>query len=259
VPNVDTRHVAADASDGDRKADRVAHDLLRRIVRGDLPVGSVLPKESDLAEAYGTSRSVVREAMKLLEVHGVVKPVRRRGTCVLDPLASLSPEVLRALLRPRGAAIDVAFLEGVLEVRATLDVEMIGLAARRRTKADVARLERELGELRAAAVSPERFGRAVYTFGLAVAAATHNPIYTMLVNWNDAVVRELDVVFDAIRAAAAPYADGAGMLVERIAAGDEEGARDLVRTFHAWASPRLLATARIASGAPVAAIRKELT
>jgi len=252
-------HAPLTVEAGERKADAVAHDLLRRVVRGDIAVGSVLPKESELASGYGTSRSVVREAMKLLEVHGLVRPVRRKGTIVLDPLASLSPEVLRALLRPRGAAIDVAFLEGLLEVRAGIDCEMIATAARRRTDADVARLQRELAELRASASSPERFGRAVYSFGLAVAAAAHNPIYTMLVNWNDAVVQELDVVFEAIRAAAAPYADGAAMLVDRIAAGDEEGARDLVKTFHAWASPRLLATARIASGAPVAAIREELS
>src|SRR5688572_11597010 len=81
-----------------RKADRVSRDLLGRIVSGDLPVGSILPKEDELAEHYQVNRSVIREAIKLLEVHRLVRPVRRRGTEVLSPLSSMSPEVLRALL-----------------------------------------------------------------------------------------------------------------------------------------------------------------
>jgi len=70
-----------------RKADRVAHDLLRRIVSGELPVGSLLPREDELAARYQVNRSVIREAVKLLEVHRLVRPVRRRGTEVLSPLA----------------------------------------------------------------------------------------------------------------------------------------------------------------------------
>ena len=81
-----------------RKADLVARDLMRRIVSGEVSVGSLLPKEEELAAGYRVNRSGVREAVKLLEVHRLVRPVRRRGTEVLSPLSSLSPEVLRALL-----------------------------------------------------------------------------------------------------------------------------------------------------------------
>ena len=59
-----------------RKADRVADDLLRRIVAGEHTVGSILPREAELAEEYEVNRSVVREAIKLLEVHRLVRPVR---------------------------------------------------------------------------------------------------------------------------------------------------------------------------------------
>src|SRR5688572_19789978 len=115
-----------------RKADVVARDLMRRIVGGELPVGSLLPKEDELAARYRVNRSVIREAVKLLEVHRLVRPVRRRGTEVLSPLASLSPEVLRALLVPSPGRIDPRVLGGLLEIRAALDVEMSGRAAERR-------------------------------------------------------------------------------------------------------------------------------
>ena len=54
---------------GSRKADTIAEDLLERIVARDFAVGSVLPKEAELADHYDVARSVVREAIKLLEVH----------------------------------------------------------------------------------------------------------------------------------------------------------------------------------------------
>ena len=56
----------------ERKADRVAHDLLGQIVRGEVPVGAVLPKEDALAQHYGCHRGVVREAVKQLEAAGIV-------------------------------------------------------------------------------------------------------------------------------------------------------------------------------------------
>ena len=52
-----------------RKADSVARDLLRRITKGELQLGAVLPKEAELATDYGVNRGVIREAIKLLEVH----------------------------------------------------------------------------------------------------------------------------------------------------------------------------------------------
>ncbi|MCA9850550.1 MAG: FadR family transcriptional regulator, partial [Dehalococcoidia bacterium] len=109
----------------------VSRDLLEQIVRGDLAVGSLLPREAELAAAYGVNRSVVREAIKLLEVHRLVRPTRRLGTVVLDPMASLTPEVLRAMLVRRdaeGARVDVTVLAGLLEIRAGLDVQMAALA-----------------------------------------------------------------------------------------------------------------------------------
>src|SRR5258707_525212 len=138
-----------------RKADTVAEDVMRRIVRGDWPVGSTLPREDELATLYGVNRGVVREAIKLLEVHRLVRPVRRRGTEVLDPLRSLSPEVLRALLVPEPGKIDRRVLEGLLEVRAELDVKMSVLAAKRRTKADLDRLDAALEQAKAALGDPD--------------------------------------------------------------------------------------------------------
>lgn len=234
-----------------RKADLVARDLLEQIAHGTLAVGATLPTELELAERYGVNRSVVREAIKLLEVHRLVKPVRRRGTVVLDPNASLSPDVLRAKLRGREGTVDLTFLTSLLEVRAALDVLICGWAAERGDEADHQAIEQKLAHMRTLAGDDAAFTEANFQLGLLLAKAAHNPVATMLAHWNRAVVADLPHVFGVARAATHAHLDGLAMLLERFRAHDADQARALVGTFHAWASPRILAAASLANGAPL--------
>lgn len=231
-----------------RKADTVAEDVMRQIVRGEWPVGSTLPREAELAARYGVNRGVVREAIKLLEVHRLVRPVRRRGTEVLDPLRSLSPEVLRALLSPEPGKIDKHVLEGLLEVRAELDVKMSVLAAKRRTKADLDRIDAALEHAREALADPDAYAEAAPDVALAVAQATQNPVFQMLAYWNRVVSRDLDELFRIVRPANEAHLQGMTLLVDLVRKKDEAGIEELTRAFHAWATPRLVAAADLASG-----------
>lgn len=232
-----------------RKADAVADDVMRRIVRGEWAVGAILPREDELAAHYGVNRGVVREAIKLLEVHRLVRPVRRRGTEVLDPLRSLSPEVLRALLVPAPGRIDRRVLEGLLEVRAELDVKMNVLAARRRTKADLDTLERALAHARASLGDPSAYAARSVEVPLALAAATQNPVFVMLAHWNRVVSADLDELFRTVRPATEPHFQGLTVLVDLVRKKDEAAIEELTRAFHAWALPRLVAAADLVEGA----------
>jgi GntR family transcriptional regulator, transcriptional repressor for pyruvate dehydrogenase complex len=231
-----------------RKADIVADTLLARIAQGQIPVGSTLPNESELAADFNVNRSVVREAVKFLEVHNVLRPVRRRGTLVLDPRKSLSPAVLGALMRPSQGGVDPAFFAGFLEVRATIDASMCALAAERRTKADLKAIDDLLDRLRADAHDLELFAQHVQDLATVLARATHNPVYEMLVEWHGAVSVGLDHVFATVRSATSQHVQGFEVLAGCIREKDAQGARDLITNFHAWATPRLLAAAKLASG-----------
>jgi DNA-binding FadR family transcriptional regulator len=231
----------------ERKADTIARDLLERIVHGDIAVGGLLPKEDELAAAYGSARSVIREAIKLLEVHRLVRPTRRLGTVALDPMASPSPDVVRAML-VRDGKIDLHVFEGWLEIRASLDAQMTELAARRRTAEDLVALEHALARLRASARDPAAFGRETVELSLVLARATQNPLFAVLAQWHASVVADLEHVFLSIRSAAVPHVDGIALLVEQIRARDADAVRKLVTAFHEWATPRLLASARLANG-----------
>lgn len=234
-----------------RKADRVADDLLRRIVAGDLEVGSLLPKEAELAEAYEVNRSVVREAIKLLEVHRLVRPVRRRGTEVLDPMASVSPEVLRAMLVPQPGRVDRQLLADFLEIRASLDVQMSTLAAERRTEADLEALDACLAELDEALRDRARYDEAADALSRAVARAAHNRVFQMLVWWNQQVSTDLQDIFRTVRPATEPHLAGLRLLVDLIRRREVEQVRTLVTAFHEWATPRLMAAAALSTGEPL--------
>lgn len=237
-----------------RKADRVADDLLRQIVSRAIPVGALLPKESELASHYDVNRSVVREAIKLLEVHRLVHPVRRRGTIVLDPLASLSPEVVRAMLEPAPGQVDRAFFASLLEIRARIDADMTAVAALRRTDDDLAALDACVETVRAAANDRAGYEREVEHFPVLLARATKNVVFEMLCQWNRQVVHDLADVFRAARPMGGPHVDGLAVVVRLIREQKPDEVRALVDAYHAWAIPRLLAAAGLQAGAPLESI-----
>jgi DNA-binding FadR family transcriptional regulator len=224
---------------------------MSRIVSGELSVGEILPREADLAVQYGVNRSVVREAVKLLEVHRLVRPVKRRGTGVLDPIRSLSPEVLRAMLAPRGSKIDRRVLGSLLEIRALLDREMSAMAALRRSPDDLHRMDALLLRLERDLPHPDRYAATVGELAFCVARATGNRIFEMMVAWNEMVVADLDHVFRLTRPATEPHLGGMKLLVELIRRQDADSVRTLTGAFHDWATPRLLAAATLASGDPL--------
>lgn len=224
-----------------RKADEVAEDLLSRIVAGQIAVGSLLPKEADLATEYGVGRSVVREANKLLEVHRLVRPTRRKGTVVLDPLRSVTPQVLRAMLFPEKGRIDRAMLAELLEIRAILDSEMARLAATRRTRTELAELERLVAAIEAAEPGTGESTSAIEDFGLALARASHNRLFEMLSHWHRQIAPDLGPALINLRALNAARG-GHRILMQAIRSRDGGLAHELVSAYHAWATEQMLRT-----------------
>jgi GntR family transcriptional regulator len=60
----------------------VADQLMLNIITGTYPVGSLLPSEAELCQEYGVSRHTVREAVRLLQLRGMVARQQGRGTSV---------------------------------------------------------------------------------------------------------------------------------------------------------------------------------
>ena len=102
--------------------------LVDRIVSGELEPGSLLPTEPRLSEAFSVSRTVIREAVKILEQKGLVRARQGQGTRVAlpDEWNLLDPMVLEASVRHDK---DLRILDDLVEVRRVLEAEMAREAA----------------------------------------------------------------------------------------------------------------------------------
>ena len=143
--------------------------LSERIRNGEFHVGEKLPTESELMEAFGVSRTVIREAISRLQAAGLVETRHGIGTFLLDPQ---SEQHLRINAENILTMLD---LMAILELRISLETEAAGLAAQRRTEAHVQQLRSILDEF--AQHVHKKTGNAVVSdiaFHLLVATATGN-------------------------------------------------------------------------------------
>lgn len=121
-------------------AQQVFGELLEAILGGRYAPGERLPGQRALAAQLGVTMTVVREALKRLEQMGLVEVRHGAGMVVADVRESGTLDVLAPLLL-RDGTIDRAVLADVLEARTLMLTELAGLAAERRTEAQVQRLE----------------------------------------------------------------------------------------------------------------------
>src|ERR1051326_6335835 len=124
--------------------DEAITTLRGMIQSGELPPGSRLPPEHQLATQMGLSRSGVREAVKVLEAARVLDVRRGDGTYV----TSLAPALLL-----EGVGVAVELLQGetlleVMEVRRLLEPAATGLACLRATDAQLDKVEALLLRMR---------------------------------------------------------------------------------------------------------------
>jgi DNA-binding GntR family transcriptional regulator len=88
-----------------RTAQQLADGLSERILSGSIAPGQRL-RESALAEALGVARNTVREAMRILEIGGLVRHEVNRGAVVISP----TPETLEELYESRVVLESTALL-----------------------------------------------------------------------------------------------------------------------------------------------------
>lgn len=129
---------AAAGESGGKLAEVVAETVREGIASGDIPPGTPLPSERELMEIIGVSRSIVREALRLLERDGLVtiQMGRGGGAVAQKPPSSAISRPLATLLRFEGANT-----AAVLEARVVVEEAAAALAVERATPEDIVRLE----------------------------------------------------------------------------------------------------------------------
>lgn len=160
-------------------ASRVTRQLETIIVEHRLQPGDRLPSERDLALEFGVSRTVVREAVRALVAKNLLEVRPGSGTLVRRPTMASVANSMALLLRVGQEQVDY---EKLHEVRRTLEVEIAGLAAERRTNEDLMHIEKLLAQSPATWDDQERFAQHDLAFHNALAQAAHNEIFLFVLN-----------------------------------------------------------------------------
>ena len=144
------------------------------VVSGRFKVGAILPNDAEMIEAYGVSRTVLREALKTLEAKGLVEARPRVGTRVL-PRSRWNLFDRQVLGWIHEAGPDPAFLDAFFAVRRGIELQATDLAARHRTADQLRQLYYWLTQRQTASALVEPFAQAEFELHRILADASANP------------------------------------------------------------------------------------
>lgn len=169
-------------------SDQVQAVIGRQIVSGERPAGSRLPTEAQLAEEFGVSRTVVREAVARLRSEGLV--ITRQG------LGAFVAESLKALpFRLEASSGDTRKdIRELFELRLGLESEAAAYAAQRGTKAQIEAIGQALDTM-VTEIKEGRDGvKEDFQFHCAIALATNNTAYQNFLAFLERHIQEQLVV-----------------------------------------------------------------
>ena len=206
---------------------RVSDQIQTLIVKSHLQPGDRLPSERELGDSLGVSRTVIREAVRGLSAKGLLEvSPGRGGTTVRLPSAASVSESMTLFLRAGRTKMDFAKLQ---EVRRVLEVAIAGYAAERRTDEDLRRLQENLEQMKKVGNNREQWAQCDVAFHRALAEATHNDIFLLIMDSiNEMLIEARRLAFKVLGAPLRSVRYHRAIL-EQVAAGNGEGARQAMR------------------------------
>lgn len=178
---------------------QVAQELGQRVVRGDYLPGDALPSEADLSAGLEVSRTVVREALKVLAAKGLIRSRPRVGPVVQPRHAweGLDSDILA--WSTQGEQLRT-FLDQLTEVRRIIEPDAARLAATRATPEELQRISAAFTALEDAVADPAAFLAHDLAFHGAIIQASHNDLLVgLLVTLRKGLVASRQVSTGALR------------------------------------------------------------
>ncbi len=201
-----------------RIPEKLAKDLEQLLQDGVWRPGDQLPGERDLASRFGVSRSSVREALRILELHGWVDIRQGDGTRVARPSESFGR-------RLRSRLHEEDFIAELFEVRRILEPAVAALAAERGQKQAIERLESLLIQQQAAKSDLYRFVELDMDFHKTLADMSQNAVLSEIVALLAAELRQTRMTATAKRFRPESTLSEHRQILEAIRASNPEAAR----------------------------------
>lgn len=163
--------------------EEVARQIQNHILE-HLKPGDVLSPERELAQMFGVSRGSVRDAIRSLELIGLLEPQQGRGTVVCEPSADALVGPLATVLVQKRKLVGE-----LLDVRKIIEPAVARRAAQHVTAAQIAEMEKIL----------ERHGEKVQRGEMAIEEDSEFHYHVALAADNSVILRIVDVLMDMLR------------------------------------------------------------
>jgi DNA-binding FadR family transcriptional regulator len=167
--------VLADGNDGRKLGQRIAEMLEKRIIDEGWPVGKVLGSEKEMLAELGISRAVLREAVRVLEHHGVatMRQGPHGGLVVTAPDTGAAVRASELILEYHHATPQQIF-----EARSALELKCVELATERIDEVGITRLRQTLAAEEEAQRGGEVGDHGLHTM---IAELTGNPALVLFI------------------------------------------------------------------------------
>lgn len=157
------------AIDTSSLVDKVEMNLIEYFTKKELQPGDSIPKEMELAEIMGVSRTVIRESLTRLRTVGLIESKKHKGSVIKSPDFS---QIMQKSMIPR--LLDEGTLRDVFEMRLVIEVGMADLVVSRAKDEDIEELY--------AVVKNETFPSADTLFDVDYEIRFHSKLYDMTGN-----------------------------------------------------------------------------
>jgi GntR family transcriptional regulator, transcriptional repressor for pyruvate dehydrogenase complex len=222
------------AKNGHRPAyETIATKITELITSADLKPGDRLPTEHELSEQLGVSRTVVREAVKVLVATGLVYTRRGSGLYVADNISPFAPTMLDSL-----TPVDPTQVISLYEFRIMLEPSAARLAAEHITPHELRELREVVALNRQSAETQQRqqFRESDAAFHRVIAEATHNPFLASTIAMTTRVQSWVfDIAAGRTQALLLSYAEQHAAILEAIQEGEPDAAAQAMQTHLEWA------------------------
>lgn len=202
---------------------QIVNELGLTIVQGKYSAENPFPIEADLCAQFGVSRSVLREAVKMLTSKGLLKARPRQGTWVLPEQSwnLLDPDVLRWLL-DRNFSIEL--LSEFTEIRLAIEPQAAAFAAVRATPKEKQTIEDALDRMQAAERGDDDALSSDIAFHVAVLEASGNRFFSQLKDLVETALRISIRLTNQYKGVALASVEDHKRVLDAILKGDEKAA-----------------------------------
>jgi len=165
--------------------DRVMADVSDYIRQNNLAPGATLPSEAAFAARAGVSRAVAREGFRGLAALRLIDVGNGRRARVAP-----ADEAVVSLMIDHSVHTKQVTIQQILDVRRTIELRTVALAALRRTDQEASEIVQLAADMRRQFADPDSVMKLDISFHEAIARASRNPLFALLVNSFRVVTRQ---------------------------------------------------------------------